>query len=255
MDMIELVQQKCHIGGPLKKVSDKEGPWSQKDWESALTPIIFTICLHIGKYVKCICISRGQYFLRFHSSTYDLELRNSLCHGLLSELHCTIRASLFVLKTTQVDWSPFVSSLWRACSNPCQKYVGENDTTIYFMISHTINLKVANFIEWTWLIYTTQLIFGSSWLFSRVSPVAVCVHQNWMVHAHWSRTNIWKLLSLFLSHRHTLSLFQKIAATAGNASGSCLSQNTQDPDSDVWRFLSYTKATYLYILQNCFLSL
>lgn len=179
---------------------------------TALTHIIFTICLHIGKYVKCFCICRGQYFLRFHSSTYVLEIRNSLCQWAYL---------LYRLKTTQMDWSPFVSSLWRACSNPCQKYVGKNYTTIYFMIYPTVNLKVANFIEQMWRVHHSthfwgifKLKFCSSWMF-RDSPAAVCVYQDRMVHAHWSRTNIWKLLSLFLSLSHTFTV-PETAATAGN---------------------------------------
>lgn len=223
---------------------------------SALTRIIFIICFRIGKYVKYICISRGQYFLRFHS-TYDLELRNSLCHGVLNELHCTILVSLFVvLKITQMDWSPSVPSFWRACSNPCQKYVGENYTTTYFVISPPINLKVANFIERTWLIHHSTNFWKFLDIQQGFSSRSVFIRTGWHMLTDPEPTsgNFFLFSCLTDTHFHCsrkqLLLLERVFTSSVHSSGSCLSQNTHDPDSDVWRFLSYTKATFLYILQN-----
>jgi len=71
------------------------------------------------------------------------------------------------------------------------------------MISPTINLQVVNFIE--------QFLAIRQGFSSR----SVCSSE---LHCTCSLIqNFWKLLFLFLSHTHTLSLFQKTAATAGNS--------------------------------------
>jgi len=132
-----------------------------------------------------------------------------------------------------MDWSPFLSE--ELVPIHARNMWGK--TTIYFMISPTINLQIVNFIE---QFLAIQQGFS----------VAVCVHQNCIVHAHWSRTsgNFFFFSCLIHTHFHCsrkqLLLLEIVFTSSVHASGACLSQNTQNPDSDVWRF--HTIATYTF---------